>query len=170
MTSRNVWISAFALTSILTFAGCQTAPPSAPTRDIAADTAALRTLSEQYAAAVNSGDAAATAATFADDGIDMAPNQAASEGKPAIQARYEAAFKGYTVKFAATPLETQLAGDWGYVRGNYTLSVSPKSGKAIEESGKYLNIVKRQPDGAWKLYRLSHNADNPPPSAAGKKK
>ncbi len=170
MTLRKVCLCAFALTSLLTFAGCQTAPAPEPKRDVAADTTALNALRDQYVAAVNSSDAAATAATFADDGIEMIPNQAAVEGKQAIQASYEAMFKMSAVKNAPTPLETQVAGDWAYDRGNYTLTVTPKSGKPMEESGKYLVVCKRQPDGSWKLYRLIYNSNNPLPGAAGKKK
>ncbi len=69
-----------------------------------------------------------------------------------------------------TPLETQVAGDWAYDRGNYTVTVTPKSGKPMEASAKYLIIVKRQPDGSWKVYREISNSNNPPPGAAGKKK
>ena len=170
MTLCKVCICAFALTSMLTFAGCQTAPTPEPKRDVAADIKAINALGNQYAAAVNSGDAAAVAATYADDGIEMPPNEAALEGKQAIQASYEAMFKENAVKCTLTLLETQVAGDWAYGRGNYTLTVTPKSGKAIEESGKYLSIVKRQPDGSWKTYRDIYNSNEPPPTAAGKKK
>jgi ketosteroid isomerase-like protein len=80
-------------------------------------------------------------------------------------------FKKYAFKFASTLLETQVAGDWAYVRGNYIdENRHPKSGEAMEDSGKYLLIAKRQPDGPWKVYRLIWNSNNPPPSAAGKKK
>ena len=170
MTLRKVCICAFALTSMLTFAGCQTAPQPEQKRDVAADTTAINALRDQYVAAVNSNDAAAVAATFADDGIEMIPNQAAVEGKQAVQALYEAMFKQSAVKNAPAPLETQVAGDWAYDRGNYTLTVTPKTGKPMEESGKYLVVCKRQPDGSWKLYRLIYNSNNPPPGAAGKKK
>lgn len=170
MTLRNMCLCAFALTSMLTFTGCQTAPAPEPKRDAAADTAAIKALGDQYIAAVNSGDAAAVTATFTDDGIGMPPNQAAREGKQAIQANYEAMFKAYTVKFAPTPLETQVAGDWAYGRGNYTWTATPKSGKPLEDSGKYLNILKRQSDGSWKVYRLISNSNKPLPSAGGKKK
>ena len=88
----------------------------------------------------------------------------------AIQASYEAMFKENAVKFVPTPFETQVAGDWAYDRGNATVTVTPKSGKQMEESVKYLVIVKRQPDGSWKIYRLISNSNNPPPSVAGKKK
>jgi ketosteroid isomerase-like protein len=63
-----------------------------------------------------------------------------------------------------------VAGDWAYDRGNYTLTVTPKPGKPMEESGKYLAVCKRQPDGSWKISRLIYNSNNPPPGAAGKKK
>ena len=174
MTLRNMFVCAFALTSMLTFAGCQTAPTPAPKRDVAADMKAIKALSEQFTAAYNSMDAAAMAATYADDAIMMDPNQAAIEGRQAIQAAYEARSKESAGKVALaaalTPLETQVAGDWAYDRGNYTITVTPKSGKPMEISAKYLTIYKRQPDGSWKIYRDISNRNTPPPSAAGKKK
>lgn len=172
MTLRNVLLFAFALT--LTFAGCQTAPTPEPKRDVAADTAAINALNDKVTAAFNSMDAAALAALYADDAIMMDSNQAAVEGKQAIQAVYEARVKEnagkMTLTAAFSPLETQVAGDWAYDRGNFTLTVTPKSGKPMETFGKYLTIYKRQPDGSWKIYRDISNSNNPPPSAAGKKK
>ena len=100
----------------------------------------------------------------------MPPDQAAVEGKQAIQAMYEALFKENALKHAHAPLETQVAGDWAYQRGSYANTVSPKSGKPTEQTGKYLLIAKRQPDGSWKWHRLIYNSNNPPPAAAGKKK
>ena len=170
MTRRNMYLCTFALTSILTFAGCQTAPKPEPQRDVAADTAAIDALLDQYTAAFNSNDAAATVASYADDAIVMSPNQAAVEGKQAIQAVYEAMFKEYAFKGTFTPLETQVTGDWAYRRGNYAETGTPKSGKPVEELGKWLEILKRQPDGSWKSHRLIYNSNNPPPAQASKKK
>ena len=170
MTLRKVCICAFALTSILTFTGCQTAPTPEPKRDVAADRKAIKALGDQYVAAWNSNDAAALAATYADDAVMMNPNQASVEGKQAIRAAYEARFKESALKAAVTLLETQVAGDWAYDRGNVTINVTPRSGKPMEESVKYVFIYKRQPDGSWKVYRDISNSNNPPPSAGGKKK
>jgi len=170
MTSREVRLSVFGLTSMLMLIGCQTAPRSAEKRDAAADAAAINALRDQFTAAYNSHDAAATAATYTDDAILLAENEAAAEGRQAIQACYAAMFQGSAVKLVLTPLETQVAGDWAYDRGNATITVTPKSGKPIEESSRYLVIVKRQPDGSWKIYRDMENSGNPPPNAAGKKK
>ena len=170
MARRNVALCALALTLMLSIAGCRTAPTPAPKTDVAADTAAIKALFDQAVTAWHSNDMTALAATYADDAIMMDPNQAAIEGKQAIQAAYEARSKENAVKVALTPLETQVAGDWAYVRGTLTATVTPKSGKPMEESGKYLFIVKRQPDGAWKIYRDISNSSEPLPSAAGTKK
>jgi len=174
MTRHSVYLCAFALTSILMFTGCQTAPPPQPKMDVAADTAAINALNDKVTDAFKSMDAAAVTATYADDAIMMDPNQAAIEGKPAIQAAYEARSKEKdkvaSVAMVITPLETQVAGDWAYQRGNYTATITPKSGKPMETTYKYLNIYRRQSDGSWKIYRDMSNTSSPPPSAAGKKK
>ena len=170
MTERRLFLFAFALTTLWMFTGCQTAPVAEPKRDVAADLAALNALRSQFAAALNSSDAAAAAACYADDAVLMLPNQAAIEGRQGIQGWLEASFKEGSAKIAHTPLETQVAGDWAYERGNLAVTVTPKSGKPMEESVKYIVIVKRQPDGSWKVYRDISNSNNPSPPAAGKKK
>jgi uncharacterized protein (TIGR02246 family) len=155
---------------MLTLAGCESAPKPEAKRDAAADTAAINALRDQFAAAFNANDAAATAATYTDDAIMMVANQADVVGGPAIQAWYAAGFKAGAAKIAFTPLETQVAGDWAYDRGSATFTVTPKSGKAIQESSRYLVIVKRQANGSWKLYRDIDVGNNPPPTAGAKKK
>jgi len=167
MTLRNVGLCAFALTSVLTFAGCQAKPEEK--RDIAADTAAVNALRGKFSAAFNSNDAAALAALYADDAIVMPVNQPAVDGRPAIQSLYEAMFKANAVKVAITSLETQLAGDWAYDRGNATTTITPKSGKPIEESARYLVVLKRLSGGLWKVYREMDKSNNPPPAAPAKK-
>jgi uncharacterized protein (TIGR02246 family) len=175
MTQRKVLLCAFALTLALTFTGCQTAPTPAPKTDVAADMAAIKAVNDRMAAAFDSKDVAALAAAYADDAIMMDPDQPAIEGKQAIQAAYEArakenASQSVSLTFAFTPLETQVAGDWAFDRGDYTVTVTPKSGTPMERSNKYVTIYKRQPDGNWKIYLDISNRNNPPPAAAGEKK
>ncbi len=174
MTLRKVFVCVFSVASMLTFAGCQTAPPPEPKRDVAADIAAISAINDKVTAGFNSKDPAGVAAVYADDAIMMNPNQVAVEGKQAILAAYEAMAKetpgetAFTLIF--TPLETQVVGDWAYQRGNYAATITPKSGKPTELQFKYLNIYRRQADGSWKIYRDISNTNSPPPSAAGKKK
>lgn len=129
----------------------------------------INALLDQNVAAWNANDAAAVTATFADDGIMMEPNMPAVEGKQAILAWYEALLKENVAKCTLAPLETQVAGDWGYQRGNYTGTFTERSGRVVELAGKYLDIVKRQPDGSWKIYRGMLNSNVPLPGTAEKK-
>jgi uncharacterized protein (TIGR02246 family) len=165
MLLRNGKFCAFALASVLTFAGCQTAP-KADQKDAAADLAAVNGLRGKFTAAYNSNDAGALAALYADDAIVMPPNQPVIEGRPAIQSMYEAMFKANAAKIAINPLETQVAGDWAYDRGTATITITPKGGRPIEESDRYVVVVKRLPGGLWKVYREIANSNNPPPAPA----
>ncbi len=124
------------------------------------------------AAAISStGDAAAAAATYTDDAVMMPAHRPAVEGRQAIQDSYQAVFQGNTAKIALTALETQVAGDWAYDRGTHAITITPKAGgSAMEDSGKYLVILKRQADGSWKVYRDIDNSNNPIPAPAAKKK
>ncbi len=124
MSRRNMSLCVLAFTSMLTLAGCQKAPAPEPKKDVAADTSAINTLRDQVAAAFNAHDPAAMAATYADDAIEMNPDEPAIEGRQAIQAAYEAMFKEMPGKLAFSPLETQVAGDWAYDRGNYTATMT----------------------------------------------
>lgn len=144
------------------------APTPELKRHITADITAFNTLRGQFAAAYNSNDAAAVAAYYADDAILMFPNQTAIEGRQGIQALLEAYFWENAAQIAHTPLETEVAGDWAYERGNIALTVAPKFGNPRQESIKYLAILKRQPDGSWKVYRDMENSNEPSPVAARK--
>ena len=56
--------------------------------------------------------------------------------------------------------EVQVAGDWAFSRGTYTLSITPKAGgEEIFIDGKYMTILKRQTDGSWKIHRDIFNSN-----------
>jgi uncharacterized protein (TIGR02246 family) len=162
---------ALALVCILVTAGCQTAPPPGAKQDTSAEMAKIGTLRDQFTTAYNSNDAAAVAGLYTDDAVMMPSNQAAVEGRTAIQSWYENMYKGMSVKIAITPIETQVAGDWAYDRGTAMLTMTPKAkGKPMEESSKYLVILKRQTDGSWKCFRDIDNSNAPMMAPAAHKK
>lgn len=103
---RNLCLCAVALASMQVFAGSQTASQPEQKRDVAADIAAINALRNQFAAAFNSNSAAAVSDFFTDDAVLMFPNQAAIEGKLAIQTALEDFFKQNAAKIMHTPLET----------------------------------------------------------------
>jgi uncharacterized protein (TIGR02246 family) len=124
-------------------------------------------LNPKAEAAFNAGDAAALVDLFTEDAILMPANEPALVGKEAIQSWFQTIFDQFTFKWTASTEEVEVAGDWAFERSTSTFTVTPKAGgePIFEDNTKDLNILKRQPDGAWKTYRSISNSNNPLPGA-----
>jgi uncharacterized protein (TIGR02246 family) len=132
-----------------------------------ADTA-IRAIADQYVKATLAGDAKAIAALYTDDAVEMPPNAPLVKGKAALEQYYQKQFAaGKISKFSLNHLETRGAGDSGYDVGTYTQTIAPGKGAAMNDSGKYVVILKRV-GGAWKVAYAIYNSDNPPPPAPKK--
>ncbi len=147
--------------------GCQ-GPAGLPE----SDRTAIRQGLENYVKVANANDWKGLAAFYADDATRLPPNQAAVQGRAAIQASLEA-FPPFS-NFQVQVLEIEGRGDLAYARGTYSLTVTPAGAAPIEDRGKYIEIWRKQADGAWKILRLITNSDlplpAPPPPAAPAKK
>lgn len=56
--------------------------------------------------------------------------------------------------------ERKIMGDWAFEWGSYLSAAAPLDGsEPMEASGKLLRILKRQPDGEWKVARAIWNVD-----------
>ena len=110
------------------------------------------------------GDAKAIAALYTDDAVEMPPNTPLIKGKAALEQYYVKQFAaGKISKFSLTHLETRATGDSGYDIGTFTQTIAPAKGAAMNDSGKYVVILKRV-GGAWKVSNAIYNSDNPPPA------
>ncbi len=158
------------LTLALVLAACEPAPPeeavlAAPTQ--AEIEAAVDEAVEARVSACNAGDAPAAAALFTDDAVFMPPNAPSAVGKEAIQSWYQTLFDQFTFQLTISRAEAEVADDWAFARGTYTLKLAPKAGgEATEDTGKGLTIWKPQPDGSWKIAREIWNSDEPLPGTA----
>jgi uncharacterized protein (TIGR02246 family) len=131
-------------------------------------TAAVETIWDEYAASVVAGDIDRWIAQWTEDGVQMPPNEPFVEGKENIFARVEARMQaGPTDEFIITPLETQNAGDWAYSRGVYTVKFPlGDTGEQGLVDGKFMTILQRQPDGAWKIHRDIYSSNVQPTAMA----
>ena len=76
-------------------------------------------IADSYAAAINRGDAAAMAAVYADDGVEMPPGKAAVRGRAAIEAYHRQELSGPVrlSDFSLTATDTRVTGDVAYTTG-----------------------------------------------------
>jgi ketosteroid isomerase-like protein len=87
---------------------------------------------------------------YAEDGTIMPPNMPAVSGRAAMVAFFQA-FPPYE-KFEVKIIQLEGQGDWAYARG----AEAP-----VKDTGKYIEIWKKAPDGGWKVYLDIFNSDLP---------
>lgn len=165
MTFREGLTAAPLLTLLWLSSGCTSPPESAapaPQASVVEDVEAVTAVSDARAEAFNNSDAGAIAAHFTEDAILMAPGKPASMGRDAVRTYYQAIFDEYAPELESGYEEVEVSGDLAYGRGEARVKLTPKDGGEPEVStAKYLNILKRQPDGSWKTTHDIWNSNGP---------
>jgi uncharacterized protein (TIGR02246 family) len=124
------------------------------------DVEAIRRLTDEAVGALNRGDIEASLALQASDAVVLAPLRPAEVGRMAIRASLERLFERYSVCESRHLEEVEVRGNWAFTRGTYRSVLIPKDGRpAIEESGKYLEILMQDATAGWKYYRSIWNSD-----------
>ncbi len=134
-------------------------PKDGPTQDSSApaglspaDEARIRSVDSAFMAAANAGDAEAVSAVYTDDAALLAPNLPPQKGRDAIKAFWGGFLGVYTVRFEVVSDTVEGRGDLAYNLGHYRFSAVPKAKGApgVADEGKFLEILRKQPDGSWK--------------------
>ena len=110
-----------------------------------------------YNDAFNRGDAAGCAAFFSEDVALLPPNQPMIRGREAFEESYRARMNqdsGGT--HSNTLVEYGVEGDLAYEIGTFAVT-----GTNPPEQGKFVNILRRQSDGTWKVTVSIFNSDTP---------
>lgn len=150
-----------ALSSLLLVTACQPAD-TAPAGLSEADRAAIEQGSQAFADAMNAADWDALAMTYTEDAVLMPPNAESVRGRDAIR-DYISSFPPIS-DFQLTNSEVDGAGDIAYVTGAYTMTLTPEGAEPIVDSGKYIEIRKKQADGSWLMSRDMYSSDIPLPA------
>lgn len=153
----------------LTFAAlaCST-PGSEPESTAGTDTAGVRQAIEQvdvqWEQAANRGDAAGVAALYTDDAYFLSPNADIIQGRDAIRNAVQGLIDAKLSNVDFTSVSVGVNGDLAYEVGRYKLSLHPAgTPQPVTDEGKYLIILKKQADGAWKIIADIFNTSQPPP-------
>ena len=117
-----------------------------------AEVAGIRSVDSVFTAAANAGDAEGVVATYSDDAALLPPNLPPQKGHDAIKAFWSGLLDAYTVKFEVGSDTIEGRGDLAYNQGHYRFSAVPKAKGApgTADEGKFIEILKKQPDGSWK--------------------
>jgi len=131
----------------------------------AADQAAIRATDTAFVTAANAGDAAGLAAQYLADASLMPPNAAIVQGHDGIEKFWGGLTNSFGINITLTAEEVEGRGDLAYSRGRYILDLAPKVKGAApaHDEGKFLEILRRQPDGTWRYAIDMYSSDLPTP-------
>lgn len=122
----------------------------------------IRQQHHRATSALSAGDLDSMMTVYADDVIMMPPNEPARAGKAAIRSMWEDLLSAFGVEVSVNVEEVEVLDEWAFERGTFRMKLTPRSGGApVEDSGKYLDILRRQADGSWKYSRLAFNSSQP---------
>jgi len=134
---------------------------SAKETEIESAKAAIQALNQQWEKCFENHDLSGLAALFTEDCIRMPQGGPATVGRPMLEAAYQQDFREVWKSQAKVRLNAEepiISGEYAFARGADTL-IQDQDGAQVEETGKWLFIYRRQPDGAWKYHWIIFNSD-----------
>lgn len=133
--------------------------PSTAIADNHDDAEAIKKMFADWVAATEAGDVEAYAAHIAEDAVFMGPGAPAVSGKEAIVASIAEYFAGWEFSIPSwTTHEVIVSGDVAIHRYSNVAIFSPKGGgESFELDRKNMDVLQRQPDGRWLVYRHMFN-------------
>jgi ketosteroid isomerase-like protein len=124
--------------------------------DQPADMRVLTTATTVWMDAFNTGDAVTIAGLSSENGALLPPNGRAIIGRDAIYSYWKNLLADADTTVELVNIETVVDGDLGYKAGRFDLR-DTATGASID-TGKYIQIWKRSPQGYWELYRDMWNS------------
>ncbi len=148
----------FAPAALLFFAVACTpaAKPAEPPVDITALKTSIQAREKEWSAAFLARDAAALAALYTDDAIQLQPLASDDRtGRASITTATQAQFDTLTTVANREDITEEVipAGDYVVEVGHYAFSGTSKANKPVSGSGRYLVVWRKDTDGVWRLLR-----------------
>lgn len=128
------------------------------------DKASVRAVDEEWARAAKAGDGQAIAALYTVDAVLLPPGEPIVKGEAAK--KYWVDFgNGFSGPTELNTMTVEGAGDVATAIGTYKMTMTPKKAGAKPlpvDEGKYMEVLKRQGDGSWKIAYDIWNPNAPP--------
>jgi uncharacterized protein (TIGR02246 family) len=128
------------------------------------DEAAIRALDAEWGRAASAGEANAVAALYTSDATVLPPMEPLRQGEAASKYWIDV-LNGFSGPTDLTTTAVEGRGDLAYAVGKYRQTLTPKKAGAKPlptEEGKYLEVLKKQADGSWKIVYDMWSPDAPP--------
>ena len=123
-----------------------------PVVDAETDIQAIRDIIEDYEAGANSADIDRYLQHYADDVIDIYPNEPATSGKDAVRDRDLQMFDEITLQDVYTVQNVEISGDLAVAHVTLSAVVTIKaSGDSFNTNGNWILVFRKQSDSSWKI-------------------
>ena len=143
MRTVLLFVAVFALT------GCPGSEDSMQT-EVSASKIELGQMNRDFAAALNAKDAKAAAAAYTEDAVLIPPGEPLVRGREAIEEYWRGAIElGGIRDVSVETMDALSSGSLGYETGSFVLTVNGSDGEAVIERGRYIELLRREPDGRW---------------------
>lgn len=118
------------------------------------DEIAIRTLYAASESALSDGNIDGVLELYSEDAIQLPPDAAPIVGLKEIRRQLVEELKRVSVDTSILVEEVEAGSEIAFARGRYEMIVHPKDGsRETEASGSWLDILKRQPNGSWRIRR-----------------
>jgi uncharacterized protein (TIGR02246 family) len=126
-----------------------------------ADKKGIQDVTDRWLKAMENNDSTAVAALYTEDAMLLPPNAPMVKGRAAIR-HFLGQFPKIT-SFKAPLVEIAGSGNLAYTRGTYEVTLMPPGAKTpVKDSGKFIEIRQKEPDGSWLIQRDFWNSDVAP--------
>jgi ketosteroid isomerase-like protein len=120
----------------------------------AKENAPIDKVRSDFNAAFSTGNAEAMSRLIDGNAVWLPPGRPSSVGKEPITAWYADYFKKFRSKIDLKSGDIQVCDGYAFMSGDFSRADSPKAGGTVKKvSGHYLFVLKKQPDGTWKIAR-----------------
>jgi len=154
---------------VLALSACKApAPPAETDAAHQVDLAAVRAFVDHVGETFNSGNLDTFMGVFTEDAIQFNQGYPDVVGKAAIRKLYEDALAQSDIKVAFHTREVEVSGNLAYEGGTYDILIRPRADPGatpLTVTNRHVHVLKRQPDGSWKTWRMMTNNTLPAPAA-----
>ena len=124
----------------------------------------VQTYNEQWQKAFANHDVEELLSLYSEDARVLAPGAPPMQGKRAFREFANAMLEAGAKSCDLNSVDTIQAGDIIVDVGTYRMVIDPPGGGRVEDVGKYVDVLRRQPDGSLKIVVDTFNSDAPAPA------